>query len=334
MAVMNAFGALSKRQQIARLRVAALRVVQEYPIEVERIRLVQLGFNAAFSVHTTNGRRYALRINVNSHRTLANLNAEVAWLTALAADTDLQVPRPVARKLGGCVAYARVSGMEYEMPAVLFEWIDGRTLGEEISAARARQIGRSMAQLHQHAAGYELPAGAELPDLRDFLWNQPDRLSGNQEVLGDEGERVIRKARERSEAEVNRLMSATQLRVIHADLHGWNIIAGRGRVSIIDFDDTAMGTPVQDIGVSGYYQKDYRRYLYHLYAGYAEVLPVPAIADALLHAMFAQRNIIMLNDLLATQSAELAEMIPQYVPRTVTRLHYYLETGEFAVGLG
>lgn len=327
------FGAFSHRQQVARLRSAALRVLRGYPIAVARLRLVQLAYNAAFSVLDEAGCRYALRINVNSLRTPANLAAEVAWLRALRAETDLQVPLPIANRAGSLVSAVRVPGMAQERPAVLFEWVEGQTLGEAISAPRARQIGRLMARLHEHGAGFRLPPGAELPTLADYLWNLPDRLTGNVQLLGVGGEAIVRTARGASEPVVAAIWAAGGRQPLHADLHGWNLLHQPGRVAAIDFDDSAIGSPLQDIGVSAYYQDDYRRYLDALLAGYEEVRSAPKFTDTQLHALFAQRNIMMLNDLLDTQSAELLEMIPKFAEKTIIRLRHYLETGEFRVWL-
>ena len=55
-----------------------------------------------FRVDTADGCTFSLRINVNSRRSLANIGAEIAWLAALATDTDLVVPVP-QRTRGGAL---------------------------------------------------------------------------------------------------------------------------------------------------------------------------------------------------------------------------------------
>ena len=78
------FEDLSTAAQVARIRRTAFAALADYPLEVARLRLLNHGFNTTYRVDTTDGRRFALRINVNSRRSPQNLAAEVAWLTALA----------------------------------------------------------------------------------------------------------------------------------------------------------------------------------------------------------------------------------------------------------
>jgi Ser/Thr protein kinase RdoA (MazF antagonist) len=84
----------SRRAQIAVLRQHAVEVLRRYPIEVDGLRLLNHGYNTTFRVDASGGQRFALRINVNSRRAPEHLNAEIGWLAALTADTDLVVPVP------------------------------------------------------------------------------------------------------------------------------------------------------------------------------------------------------------------------------------------------
>ena len=86
---MRAFEDLSRRAQVARLASTARQALRASPIEVRRLQLVSHGYNTIFRVDTVDGRKFALRLNVNSNRTPQQLRAEIAWLTALATDTDL-----------------------------------------------------------------------------------------------------------------------------------------------------------------------------------------------------------------------------------------------------
>ena len=97
----------SVRGQVARLRPLAVEVLRRYSIDVAALRLLNHGFNTTFRVDTTDGRRFALRLNVNSRRTDSFIGAEMAWLAALAEETDLWVPIPQRTLDGALLTHVR-----------------------------------------------------------------------------------------------------------------------------------------------------------------------------------------------------------------------------------
>ena len=44
--------------------------------------------------------------------------------------------------------------------------------------------------------------------------------------------------------------SAESMRLLHGDLHQWNVRSYRGVLSPIDFEDLMLGWPVQDIATT------------------------------------------------------------------------------------
>ena len=82
------FAALTSGQQVHQLRAVALEALRAYPLEVNRLSLLSHGFNTIFRVDDARGQKFALRLNVNSRRSLENVRAELAWLEALNRETD------------------------------------------------------------------------------------------------------------------------------------------------------------------------------------------------------------------------------------------------------
>ena len=146
---MTEFAALSRRSQLQRLRSAAERVLAEYGIADADLRLKQLDFNATYRIDSSKG-RFALRINVNSPHGAEAVAAEAAWVEALAADTDLQVPLPARTADGAPATTARVDGLDRDLGAVLYSWLPGRDVGEEAPRVRLRVLGAAMATMHEH----------------------------------------------------------------------------------------------------------------------------------------------------------------------------------------
>jgi Ser/Thr protein kinase RdoA (MazF antagonist) len=119
--------------------------------------------------------------------------------------------------------------------------------------------------------------------------------------------------------------------VIHADLHGYNLLRHYKSIRVIDFDDMAIGSAVQDIAVAAYYHEDSKKFINALLDGYSSIAEPPHFTDEEINALLVQRNLVLLNDLFTTASAELSEILPEYAPKTARRMIRYLETGNFSV---
>ena len=90
---------------------------------------------------------YALRI-CTPDTSRQRLHTEVDWLAALRRDTDLLVPKPVANRHGSLIS--KVEGKL----CVLFEWLEGSPVSDDLSTTLASAIGEMMAKLHRHALQY------------------------------------------------------------------------------------------------------------------------------------------------------------------------------------
>ncbi|WP_221088057.1 phosphotransferase enzyme family protein [Deinococcus aquaedulcis] len=322
------FAQLSRPAQVARLRASAQAALQAYPLEVRRLRLLNHGFNTTFRVDTTSGERYALRLNVNSRRSPAQLAAEVAWLAALAQDTDLQLPVPRPRRDGALLGEVWNEALGAPLPATLFSWLPGRDLGEQATPRQLREVGRAAALLHRHAQGFTLPAGVALQSLRDPLMGMGDNLRPGP-LLPEDALAVVQAVRTQVDAVLARLYAAQAPRPLHADLHLWNVKWHRGRLSVFDFDDSGLGLPVQDLTISAYYLRPKAELEAALLDGYAAVAPLPDVAPADYETLVAGRAVVLLNDLLVNTNAELQAILPRYVPNSVTKLRAYLDSGVF-----
>ena len=322
------FGDLGMRAQVARMRVLAGAVLAQYEIDARRLALLRHGFNTTFRVDTAEGGRFALRLNVNSRRDPEHVAAEVAWMAALARDTDLSVAAPLANANGSFVTTLRSDDLDRDVHAVVFSWLPGRDVGHAPTVEKAAAMGRAMATMHDHASRWSLPPGADLPRLTDVFWNMPDRLDAAHLDL-QTGEIVILRRAVGIVAEVTSRVVTGPLRPIHADVHEWNVKWVRGRLSVLDFDDSGLGVPAQDIAVSTYYLRPEDELVEAFRAGYASVAELPRIGHDDFEALVAQRNLVLLNDLLATTNAEHRQLVPRYAANTVLKIRHWLDAGEF-----
>jgi len=317
------------RGQIDRLRPVAWEMLRDYPIEVAALRLLNHGFNTTFRVDTTDGQRFALRLGVNSRRTDAFIAGEMAWLAALAAETDLWVPTPQRTRHGELLAHVHFPDLDRALPAALFSWLPGADLGDRATPAQLQVVGRATATLHAHSEHWQLPPGAELPAIDTVLMDMPYELGGDIPLLAAADHEVIDTAFAQIQGHYDALLAGSRRQPLHADLHIWNLKWHRGRLSVFDFDDSGIGVPMQDLAISSYYLRDDFEQEAALLEGYQELRSLPSFTFAQYEAMVASRNLVLLNDVVTTTNAEFLAILPRYVPNSIAKLRAYLETGVF-----
>ena len=105
-----------------------------------------------------------------------NVRAQLAWQRALADESDVEVPRP--RQTGDGEWFAEVACPGFGGPVLVTVsgWLDGPDVGEP-DAEVAAALGRAMARLHEHAAGWRVPDGASLARFDTPLFGDPDLLA-------------------------------------------------------------------------------------------------------------------------------------------------------------
>lgn len=324
-----AFEERSNTAQVRVLRTVARRVLDQYPLEVGRLSLLNHGYNTTFRVDTTDGGRYALRLNTNSRKTPAMLRAESAWLSALRRDTDLAVPEPLPTRTGALTTEVDCPELGRPIPAALFGWLRGPNLGAAPSPAALREVGRITAVLHDHTDRWSLPADAELPSFDRVLVDAPYRFDIDHPELTDERRDVLVEAHRRCQAAHDALLEGARRQVIHADIHLHNLKHYRGRLALFDFDDCGLGLPVQDLAFTVYYLRPRQWLEEALYEGYQELRPLPECSPQHFEALVASRNLVLVNDLFATLTAELRDLLPRYLAASVVKLRHFLDTGVF-----
>ena len=312
-------------EQVALLTEHATEVLKHYELgEVTEIESINHEYNSTFAVRCADGTRYALRININSPRSAANALAELEFINHLRGNTDLNFASPIANRSGDF--FTEVANDEIGKPllSVLFSWLEGEELGDEPTEEQLFALGAAMAKMHDAAAGFELSAGAELPNLRDVLWLTDDLLTTEVSKLSAEDKALVQSALNKIDGAIEGLFERDSVRLIHADMHGWNLMWHDGEVSVFDFDDCGIGLPIQDLYTALYYL-DTPEQDVALKAGYASVRPIPEHTEFEAKALLLQRRIILLNYLFETSTPEHREILPKYTVETMRRINVFLE---------
>ena len=310
------FALLSIDEQVDSLTACVTEILNQYDFTNFKFESINHEYNSTFKVLAGDGRQFALRVNINSDRSIKNLNAEIFWVNSI---NSVHTPKPIANRAGDYVTNGWHEATSRTLSSVLYSWLDGVEPGDDATIEQVRAMGVAMAHLHKEALGLQLPSNAELPVFDDFFWGFPDLLTGEDSELNSAEKSLIAGVMGRVKAMLAEHWQKDTPRPIHGDMHPSNVMWNEGDLAVFDFDDSGIGLPVQDLMTTLYYldtQEQDEAFL----AGYASVLPVPVYRDDERQLFMLQRRIGLLNYLYETTNPEHREMIPTYQEETFRRI--------------
>jgi Ser/Thr protein kinase RdoA (MazF antagonist) len=310
------FDSMTAEEQVESLLPCANELLSSYGLGEYQLTSINHEFNSTFKVVSESGERFALRINVNSTRSLENLHAEIFFVNSL---KSVLTPKPVANDSGSFVTMAWHEASGRILNAVLYTWLDGVEPGDEPTEEQLFALGAAMAKMHLETKGLKLPESAAMPDLMDFFWGERDFLMSADSELSSEEQSLVKAAKVRIEKALAELVESAEVQPIHADLHPWNVMWNEGELAVFDFDDSGLGLPVHDLATSLYYL-DTPEQEEALLAGYMSVSALPEYTEHQMKLLRLQRRIILLSYLYETSHPEHREMIPKYQEETLRRI--------------
>ena len=98
-------------------------------------------------------------------------------------------------------------------------------------------------------------------------------------ILGPRERALMHRALEATEAAIARLRAAEPPRILHADLHEENLFVDGSVVGVLDFDDSLVGWPVQDLGITWFAlegRDGFEELTVAFREGYERVVPGPS----------------------------------------------------------
>jgi Ser/Thr protein kinase RdoA (MazF antagonist) len=241
----------------------------------------------------------------------------------LAEDGRVKVPHPIENRDGSFYTSIlhETSGRMFH--CVLYSWILGEELEDEPTDEQLSALGAAMATMHVAAQGFKLPEGSSLPTFDDPLWWTEDFLLSEKSVLDTEAKDLITRALSAIKSGVAKYFANGTPMLIHADMHGGNVLWYQDSLSVIDFDDCGFGFPLQDLATALYYL-DTPEQDAAFKKGYASIAPVPECSEKEMKMLFLQRRIVLLNYLYETSNLEHRSMIPEYQEETLRRIENFL----------
>ena len=316
-----AFENLSTEAQIASLASCVQGILGQFDLDVAGFESINHGFNSTFKVTTAAGDPFALRVNVNSTKTLENLRAEVQWVSSI---RSVKVPTPIANKSGEFITFAHHAASGRTLPAVLFSWLEGEEVGDDPTVENLFAAGAAMAKLHIESKDLTFDSTATLPLIDSVLWGAEDHLVGDDGVFTGEERELVEHAYGEIQSILDRQLTENKPQPIHADLHGWNLMWHEGEIAVFDFDDAMVSTPLIDLATALYYL-DTEDQEQSWIQGYKSVAPLMNFSDREMATLKIQRRLVLLNYILETSNPEHKAIIPEYQAKTLTRLKALFE---------
>ena len=317
------FFELSPEEQQQSLATFAHELLKSYGISNAKVSCINFGFNATYSVETETGVKYALRININSAKTIKNLLAEIEWVRHLNRTAGINTPTPIATLKDEFIVSSIHPESGLTLFAVMYSWLEGEEIGDEPTLDQLHEVGKTIALLHQDSSNFVLSSQAELPTFDDFFWSTEDFLFSEKSKLSPADKSLLQEAHDLIMEFTRDLYQTSPVHIIHADVHGWNLMWHEGKLSIFDFDDCGFGVEAQDIAVALYYL-DTPEQEQALLAGYTSVKPLPNYSDNEMKALLLHRRLLLLNYLYETKNQEEKELLPAYLEKSLERASTFL----------
>ncbi len=329
---MRDFYELTPAGRARRTRRVALRALAGYDLDVRTVRLLTNETNGVFRIEAADGQRYVLRVGRGGHigHSTSQVRSETEWLTALARDSDLRIPVPVPNSVGDTVTEVETDGVPDRRNCVLFRWLPGRVLDRALSSANLAAYGELAARLHEHAGAFDpSPAFDIVRYDRVFPFDEPVVLfdEARSAFVSEAQREVFAAGAELVQRAIDGLQRREPMRVIHGDLHRWNVLIEGGQAAAFDFEDLSWGWPVQDLAIALYYLDDEAGYASMRQAfrtGYERVRPWPDTTDREIDVFIAGRALVLANDVELLEEPEYRAQAPGWMERFERRVRRIL----------
>jgi len=288
----------SRRAQIAGMRRVAEAALDRYALPHGRLTFIAHEENTTFR-HDSPAGRYLVRVHRPQRHgrdveSAAAVSSELAWLTAIRAETDLAVPEPVRARDGATTVEVSAAG-ETRVCSVL-RWMDGRIMEDSPRPVHLRRLGEAMARLHDQADAWTPP-----PGFVRIRWDH-ETFFGDVMVYGETpaaGCWALLPPEVRARfgavgARTRDALESDDFGLVHADLHLGNAVFQRGDVKLIDFDDCGCAPRLYELAVALWELRDEPFY--------------PPYRDALIEGYRAHRDLDVtdLDDLIAVRQVAFA----------------------------
>ncbi len=249
---------LSTEDVATRLEPVARRALAECGVSDEaRLTLLNVSENATYAVDDpASGERTVLRVHRHGYHDAAEIESELAWLTALREQAGVRTPHVLTTDDGRRLLALHEAGAPDPRYVVHFEWLPGvePTPTDERLPESFELLGAITARMHNHVSAWRTPAA-----FARFAWDYEGSF-GSVARWGRWQDGVAVGAAEREV--LGRLDDTLRTRLahfgtgpgryglVHADLRLANLLVDGDRTYVIDFDDCGWSWFLYDFGAA------------------------------------------------------------------------------------
>jgi amicoumacin kinase len=197
----------------------------------------------AFTFETyAKGKPYILRVSDDTHRTQADIEAELEWMTFV-RNAGIKTPAIIPSIYTRCTEM--IDSGESRFTAVLFEKLNGRVVSEaDWNPPLFEKWGGLVGRLHYLSTQFK-------PVTHRFQWQQSDFLNIDT-YIPDELSDIKRVAYELLSMLDSLPRLSTSFGLIHADVYQDNFFISEDGLQLFDFDNCEYGFFLSDIATSLY----------------------------------------------------------------------------------
>ncbi|AOZ94480.1 phosphotransferase enzyme family protein [Paenibacillus crassostreae] len=262
----------TRQSLLARARNVALWAIQQYELDWNCIRFIQLSDTITYKIETVTKESYLLRIHserVNKEEILS----ELVFLNELGKINDLVVPEGI-RSRSGSYIFECETDEGYRKPYVsLMKWVEGEHSSGEFTDNHVNSMGVMMGKLHEASASFEIPPDFVRPHWgSDSFRKEVSKLERYYpRFLSDGSWKLYQEAIDKIIRQFDSMKRDNRnYGLIHADLHSGNVVFNNGIPNPIDFGRCGYGYYLYDMSAS--LLELYPRHRWLLIQGYESVV--------------------------------------------------------------
>lgn len=303
------------------------KALDKYDLDVVKTDFFCQYTNVFYKVYDSAGEVYGLKICQEESNKLEDNLCEVFFLSQLCDKVDFPVPQIVKNKDG--MGVTLISSDVFDIPkrTILYKWIEGKEFESNRTEELFFELGRAMAQLHKVTDGVSIPVKIEPKKWDNVFYFRDEGVVFENEPFrdgfGNKGIELYSNAIDFANKHLQTIIEKYPLILLHGDINPWNVLLCDGKLGIIDFEDSILGYPAQDIAVmlSYYrYHKEYKEFKVSLLSGYNSEIPTAKFDEFELEILMIARRLNFINYVLIIQ-----ENPWEYINTSLKRVDEFLK---------
>ena len=239
----------NRQSLLSRARNVALSALQQYDLEWNAIRFIQLSDTITYKIETNTKEGYLLRIH-SERLNKEEIQSELIFLNELWNLDGLIVPKGIT-SLNGSYVLEVETEEGYRKPYVtMMSWIEGEHLSGEFTDSRVYSMGVMMGRLHATSAGYVPPHTFVRPHwgINSFRQEIMKLERYYPRFLSNQAWSLYQTAINKIQHQLDGMHRDDQnYGLIHADLHSGNVVFYNDQPFPIDFGRCGYGYYLYDM---------------------------------------------------------------------------------------